>query len=85
MTITQITTPKYILLSVLSDNDDPISWETLQKIKEDMFPGKVFFEIYPAKNNVVNNVNQRHLYYVHGLELPCLTELEFEENYILHE
>ncbi len=85
LTITEIKTPKYILISVLSDNDDPISWEKLQSIKEDRYPSLVFFEVYPSRNNVVNNVNQRHLYHVPNLELPCLTELEFEENYNLHE
>ncbi len=85
LTITEIKTPKYILLSVLSDNDDPISWEILQSIKEDRYQGKVFFEVYHAVRNVVNNVNQRHLYHVPNLELPCLTELEFENNYIFHE
>jgi hypothetical protein len=82
LTITEIKTPKYTLLSVLSDDDIPISWEKLQSIKEDRYPGMIFFEVYPSNKNVVNNVNQRHLYHVPNLELPCLTELEFEENYI---
>jgi hypothetical protein len=82
LTITEIKTPKYLLLSVMSDNDDPISWEKLQSIKEDRYPGKVFFEVYPSSKNVVNNVNQRHLYHVPKLELPCLTELELEQNFV---
>ena len=37
--------------------------------------------VYPKNINVINVVNQRHLYHVYGLELPCLTHLEDEVNF----
>ena len=86
MTETITITDDYILLSVSAPDDKPLSWETLQATKERIFPTLVFIEIYPSSQNIVNNANQRHLYHIRGLELPCLTQLENVTNYkVFHE
>ncbi len=48
-------------------------WDVLQRIKSDSFgPGVTAIEIYPAENDVVNEVNRRHLWAVdeNAIE-PC--------------
>lgn len=83
--VTIITTGEFILLSVLAESEKPLSWEELYEIKESLFPDKVFIEIYPLKKNVINQVNQRHLYHVNDFNPPCLTDLENVTNYNLIE
>jgi len=74
-------TEEYILMSVTSLNENSISWERLQKIKEYYYSDLAFVEIYPKQADVVNNANVRHLYHIRGLKLPNLTELENVKNY----
>jgi hypothetical protein len=74
-------TDEFILLSIMAPDEHPLSWEQLQSIKERIFPGITFVEIYPSSHKVVNNANQRHLYHIRGMKLPCLSDLEMVGNY----
>lgn len=48
------------------DGKDGISWDTLQKIKNEVWgPDAVVIEVYPAEHDVVNEGNYRHLWLVH--------------------
>ena len=81
---TIITTDQYILLTITPDSEKSLSWEEIQVIKDRIFPKMAFIEIYPDHNCIVNNVNQRHLYHVRGMKLPCLTELSLVEQYKIY-
>lgn len=41
---------------------DGLSWDELQAIKEQIYPGRDAVEIYPVQKNVVNVANFRHLW-----------------------
>ncbi len=78
-------TDDFILLSIMAPDDKPLSWEQLQSIKERIFPGITFVEIYPSSNKVVNNANQRHLYHIREMKLPCLSDLELIDKYSVYQ
>ena len=47
------------------DGRDGITWDTLQRIKDDVLGTDVVaVEIYPAQENLVNEINARHLWEV---------------------
>lgn len=78
---TRVETKEYILLSIELWDNTPASWEELQEIKKEVFGDYNMVEIYPKENNIINNANVRHLYYLKGVSLPCLTELENEREF----
>ncbi len=48
-----------------TDGKDGITWDELQKIKDEYFgPEVAAVEFYPPSHRVVNEVNMRHLYEV---------------------
>ena len=56
------------------DGQDGITWDQLQAAKDEAFgPDTVAVEIYPAAQNVVNEVNRRHLWEVPREMLDGLT------------
>lgn len=55
------------------DEQEGISWDTLQLIKDEMLgPDTLAVELYPPAHRVVNEVNMRHLWEVPAGLLPCL-------------
>lgn len=59
-------------LKVWRDDDrDGITWDELQAVKDEVFgPDAWCVEHYPAADDVVNEVNMRHLWIVDPSELP---------------
>lgn len=55
------------------DRKDGISWDELQAVKNEALGEEIYcVEIYPAQNNVVNEINMRHLWVMSEDSLPCL-------------
>ena len=76
----------FISLHVTCENEVSLSWEQLQKIKDNYFADLDFFEVYPRKEEIVNKANVRHLFHKKGWTCPKLLDLEVEskikvENY----
>ena len=70
-------TEKYIYICLTAVNDEPLSWEEIQKIKDKHFPNLDFVETYPKEISIINNANERHLWhYKDKREVPYLFELE---------
>lgn len=74
--ITEIETSKYLLVSIQVKEDQQLLWEELYSLKEHFYSDIVFVEIFPPKDRLINNANVRHLYHIHNIKMPCLTELE---------
>lgn len=54
------------------DNKDGITWDEIQRIKDLCgFEDKDAIEFYPAKNDVLNNGNFRHIY-IFNEKLPLI-------------
>lgn len=55
-------------IAVQSMDSRAISWETLQKVKEEVIGDVVAIEIFPKAVDVVNLRNTRHLWFGKGVE-----------------
>lgn len=56
-----------------TDGGDGITWDELQRIKDDTLgPDATAVEFYPAANSVVNELNMRHLWEVSAEMLPMM-------------
>ncbi len=56
-------------IAIQSEYEEPLSWETLQYIKNHFLGDVVAFEIYPKEDDVVNLRNTRHLWYGYLVEV----------------
>jgi hypothetical protein len=55
------------------DGKSGISWDDLQAIKEEYFPGSMAIEVYPPGDDVVDEANIRHLWICPpGINMPSL-------------
>jgi len=68
----------YIYISISSENEVSMSWEFLQTIKDLFYPELDFIEVYPAKKEIINKGNVRHLFHVKNFTAPYLSDLENE-------
>ncbi len=66
----------FICISVCRDNDEAMSWEYLQGIKDKYHPDLEFMEVYPCKGEIINKANERHLLHQKGVKLPSMGDLE---------
>lgn len=57
-------------IAIQSEEEDAISWETLQAIKTKILGDVMAIEIFPPNSEVVNLKNTRHLWYS-----ECLKDL----------
>lgn len=69
---------KFITITVICGNENSLSWEQLQSIKDDEFPDLYFVEVFPKNKDVVNHANVRHLLHVKDWECPLMWEWEME-------
>lgn len=71
---------KFIVLTAAPmDQEQILSWEQLQEVKDNFFPNKDFFEIYPKKNEIINKANERHLVHKKRLKVPKMHDFEDEK------
>lgn len=75
---------KYIYLSIESNKEQSIGWETLQNIKDKSYPDLNFIEVYPSNAKIVNKANVRHLIHIKGFDVPMLSDLENAMDHIFN-
>lgn len=73
----------FICITVKAKENVVISWEKLQKIKDENYPNLDFIEVYPKSNEIINKANERHLIHKKGLYIPKLWDLEEEAEVII--
>jgi len=79
MEIIRAESENYIYISISKEDEVSLSWEFLQTIKELFYPNMDFIEVYPAKKNIINKGNVRHLFHVKNFTAPHFSDLESED------
>ena len=67
---------KYVSVTVVGKTEQPLSWETLQEVKDEHYPYLDFIEVYPKCTEIINKANERHLIHRKGFVVPKLEDLE---------
>lgn len=84
MTITIARNETFISIHIEPKNNNPLSWEQLQEIKDNYFPELDFIEVYPKKKEIINKGNVRHLIHQKRTRCPKLEDLEIESIIEIH-
>jgi hypothetical protein len=79
MEIIRAESENYIYISISKEDEVSMSWEFLQTLKDLFYPDIDFIEVYPAKKNIINKGNVRHLFHVKNCIVPNLSDLESED------
>jgi len=75
----------FTYISISCDKDVSLSWEQVQRIKDEFFPNTSFIEVYPPKNQVVNKANVRHLFDCYSNRIPTIEDTVQQAIKIDHE
>lgn len=78
LTVVRFSNEKFVYISVSRDTEKSLSWEELQKIKDEFYRDLDFIEVYPKHDEIINKANVRHLIHIKGWECPKLSDLETE-------
>ena len=71
---------KYISITFQVEGDISLSWEELQDSKDEFFPNLDFIEVYPRKDEIINQANERHLIHIKNWDCVKMGDLEMESD-----
>lgn len=76
-----IETNDYIVIHAEFEEGYEATFYDLYDIKKDNYPDLVMVEIFPESSDLIDNSNVRHLWFVKGVQMPNLKDMENETDY----
>lgn len=68
----------FISLHIKQPKGKSLSWEELQNIKDKFYKNLDFIEVYPKKDEIINNANERHLIHIKNWDCVKMEDLELD-------